>query len=110
MAEAPTPAEGEVPEPDESVPASYPADPQEPSLPPGTDAGATKALAGFLKLTPFLDLHQKAGGDAGHRFRGWLCFALEMVLRAVVIGLLLAIIVTVAWKTLTPIPWADCLP
>ncbi len=92
-------------EPDESAPANFPALPEEaPRLSTGADAGATQALAGFLKLTPFIDLHQKAGDESGHRFRGWLCFTLDTLIRLVVIVLILAIIVTVAWKTLAPVP------
>ena len=105
------PRAGDPPEPDagdppdETKPAAYPpsSDDETPAVPPSADAGTTRALAALLKLTPFLDLHRAANNE-GHRFRGWLCFTLDLLLRLLVVGLLVCMIGAIAWKTLAPLP------
>lgn len=95
----------DAPEPDESSPAAFPTTSDDtPSFPPTADAGATRALAAFLKLYPFLDLHDRAGANADHRVRGWVCFSLDLCLRLVVVVLIVAVILAIAWKTLAPFP------
>ena len=101
----PKPEPEPEPEPDESSPASYPPDPNDtPALPVDTDAGATRALSALLKLSPFLDLHQKAGMTADHPVRERVCFFFDFLIRLVVVVILLAVIVAIAWKTLAPLP------
>ncbi|HEX7167545.1 MAG TPA: hypothetical protein VF230_11250 [Acidimicrobiales bacterium] len=113
MADHQVPTDGDTsqpiePQPDPGEPASYPAD-DTAALPPGADSGATRALAGLLKLSPFLDLHDRAGTSEDHRFRAWVCFVLDGIVRFVVVALLLGVIVALAWKTLAPLPdfWQD---
>ncbi len=99
------PEQSQPPQPDAKVPAAFPTSPDEPAgpaLPTGVDAGSTRALSWLLTASPFLDLHQKAGGD--HPKRGALCFLFDFLLRLLVVVLLLAIVTTVAWKTLAPLP------
>jgi hypothetical protein len=94
-----------VPSPDEKQPAAYPPDPGEakaPELPTGVDSGSTRALSSLLKASPFLDLHEKAGGK--HPLRGGICFISDYLVRLTVLVLILGIIGCVAWKTLAPLP------
>lgn len=93
------------PTPDEANPATYPPGPDDgltPALPLESDAGATRALAALLGMTPFLDLHDRAGGDSVARRR--ICFAVDFLLRLVVVTLLVAVIALVVWKLLAPFP------
>ncbi len=93
------------PTPDEDSPATFPVGPEDnraPTLPVESDAGASQALTALLSLTPFLDLHDRARGDSA--WRGRLCFTLDLVLRLITVGLLIALIVAVAWKVLAPLP------
>lgn len=100
--------EGGTPQPDESQGAVYPLDADTDTdaaasaLPASADAGGTRLLARFLKLTPFLDLHDRAGGN--HRLRLWVCFIADFLVRACAIALIFAIVVCVVWKTLAPLP------
>jgi len=96
-----------TPDPDDDVPAVYPAsdgDQTSPDVPATSDAGTTRALSALLRLSPFLDLHRKAGDEDRHRKRGTMCFFLDLAVRVVTILLLLAILTAVAWKTLAPLP------
>lgn len=95
--------EDDHPEPDPSHAAAFPAT-DDASFGPVGDAGTTGALAHLLRRTPFLDLHERAGSPADHRFRGWLCFSLDFVVRLLIVVLILGIIAAVAWKTLAPLP------
>lgn len=105
MSEPSDGAGADGPEPDEASPASYPPEPGDaPALPVTADAGATRALAKLLTLSPFLDLHDRAGHGVDHHLRSQLCFALDLVLRLVVVVVLLAILIAIAWKTLAPLP------
>jgi hypothetical protein len=94
------------PTPDEQSPAAYPAT-DSPALGADADAGTTRALAAFLTITPFLDLHERAGHPEQHRGRARLCFALDLVVRAAAIALLLGLIAAVAWKVIAPLPPFD---
>jgi hypothetical protein len=89
-----------APAPDAKTPGAYPA--TDPALGPEADAGTTRALSAFLTITPFLDLHERAGGN--HPWRQHLCFACDFVIRLAVVVLLLGILTVVAVKTLAPIP------
>lgn len=75
-----------------------------PELATTSDAGATRALAILLRLTPCLDLHKRAGDVDRHPKRGMLCFALDLFIRCLAVLLLIAIVAAVAWKTLAPLP------
>lgn len=99
--------EGEPP--DEAAPvesgAGYPVtDDDALAVTPQTDAGTTRALAKLLRASPFLDLHERAGNPTDHRFRGTVCFLLDLATRLVVVVLLLGVLAAIAWKTLAPLP------
>lgn len=106
--EPPGEVEAGTPQPDESQGANYPLDADTDTdaaasaLPPSADAGSTRLLARFLTLTPFLDLHERAGGH--HRLRLWICFIADFLVRAGAIALIFAIVACVVWKTLAPLP------
>ncbi len=107
MSESSDAPAADEPAPTESgPPAGFPIDPEDetPAAPPSVDAGTTRALARLLKASPFLDLHERAGNPTDHRFRGWLCFCLDLLLRLMVVGLLVLVISAIAWKTLAPLP------
>lgn len=91
----------QAPTPDEDAPANFPAD-DVPALPVESDAGATRALASLLKLSPFLDLDERASGESAWRRR--LCFALDLLVRLAVVVVLVGVIGAVAWKVLAPLP------
>lgn len=92
--------------------AAYPPVPGEPAAPlavtPGGLGGATKSLGTILQATFFINLHvaalERMGDGKRHAFRAWLCFAVDLLLRLVVLVLLIAIALAVAWKTLAPLP------
>lgn len=90
--------------PDDAHPAAYPPTPGEddPRLPPSTDAGSTGALARLLRQTYFLNLYGAFSRE--HRGLHYFCFAIDFLIRLVVVSLLVAIIAVVAWKTLAPLP------
>lgn len=96
------------PLPDENNPSSFPVgdgeppNPTAPALPVPADGGASRLLLGLAKVTPFLDLHDRAVGDS--KWRARFCFALDLTLRLTVYAALLGAIVAVAWKTLAPFP------
>jgi hypothetical protein len=94
------------PAPDERSPAAFPAT-DAPALPAESDAGTSRALAAFLTITPFLDLHERAGDSDRHPHRARLCFTLDLLVRAAAIALLLAVIGAVAWKVIAPLPPFD---
>jgi hypothetical protein len=105
--ESTDPPEPATPQPDESQPGAYPLtddDPAGAALTPTADGGGTRFLARFLTLTPFLDLHQRAGSGTAHRIRGWVCFLADFIVRAIAIALMFVIVACVAWKTLAPLP------
>lgn len=92
--------------PDPTTPANYPPTDEDAFSGAITgDGGTTRFLTRLVRMTPFLDLHDRARkGKKGSRARGVLCFALDCLIRLIVVGLLLAIIGAVAWKTLAPLP------
>lgn len=108
--QTPDPSE-QGPEPDATHPARYGLEDDPPALPTTSDAGATKALFGLLRRTPFLDLHDRYDKTAlkpTPKTRG-LCFVLDLLLRLVVYVVIVSIIAAFAWKAIAPIPepWWD---
>jgi hypothetical protein len=95
-----------TPQPDGKNPAVYPASTDEKTapLPAAADGGTTRTLSWLLTTAPFTSLHQRAGEPDKHRWRGWICFVTDYLLRLAVVVLLLAIVAAVAWKTLVPLP------
>lgn len=89
--------------PETPPPASYPVDDDDDDgfVLPG-DGGSTRVLNRLLRASPFLDLHDRAGGD--HPFRENICFAVDALIRLVVWLVLIGIVVAVAWKALAPLP------
>lgn len=52
-----------------------------------------------------MELYEKSGvGVQPRGFRYHLCFFLDLAFRLVIATLLVAILATVAWKTLAPVP------
>jgi hypothetical protein len=92
--------------PSEDEPAAFPADEDDKlaaaAAAMAQDAGTAHLLARLLRLSPFLDLHDRAGGH--HPWRSGICFFFDFLLRLAVVTALLAIVVGVAWKTLAPLP------
>ena len=70
---------------------------------PGSWPGA-RVLAQLLQWQPFLDLHERGPYPNTHPVRGELCFLLDLVVRACVIGLMLFAAMALAWKALAPLP------
>lgn len=88
---------------DPNTPAVFPADdPPAGAAPVNADGGASWALAQLLQLRLFTELHKSAEG-AG-KWRAKICFAADFIVRVVVLLMLLAVIATIAWKTLAPLP------
>jgi hypothetical protein len=95
------PPEDDVPALDADEPGGFPlVDDDDPQLP--NDGGTTRVLTGLLRLSPFLALDDRAGGD--HPKRRAFCFGLDLTFRLMVALLLLAVIAGIAWKTLAPFP------
>ena len=65
---------------------------------------STRVLVRLLSWTPFLDLHQRAPYPESHHVRAELCFALDLLVRAVVIGTAFFVLMAIAWKAVAPLP------
>jgi hypothetical protein len=57
----------------------------------------------LLRLHTFLDLYNRSG-NGKLPFRGKVAFSLELLIHLLTAVLILAIVATIAWKTLAPIP------
>jgi hypothetical protein len=97
-----TAEEPTAPDLDDENKGAFPAG-KEDDAPPDGAGGATGQLWKLLTQHPFLDLYDRHAKSV-LTTRGKWCFAAEFVLRLVVLLILLAIIVAVAWKTLAPLP------
>jgi hypothetical protein len=88
-------------------------------LPGAADGGSSQLLAFLHRRTPFMDLFcgtatrvrtettplaQVAAFRLAHHRMFWLCFTLDLLLRALVTLALVCVAVAVAWKTLAPLP------
>lgn len=63
-----------------------------------------RALGQLLRWQPFLDLHERGPYPSTHVVRGQLCFLLDLVVRATIVGVMLFAAIALAWKALAPLP------
>jgi hypothetical protein len=63
-----------------------------------------RALGQLLRWQPFLDLHERGPYPSTHAVRGQLCFLLDLLVRATIVGVMLFAALALAWKALAPIP------
>jgi hypothetical protein len=94
----------EPPVPDEQEPASFPAGDEI----SGEAGGATRTLMSLLSRHPFNALYElvapKVKRDRARGLLLFICICGDLLFTLIVVGLLLAIIGTVAYKTLAPLP------
>jgi len=96
----------------EVPPPGYPPVPSEPASPKqnplGTDGGPANPLAKLILLRPFVDLNGRMKDSRG--WKGTLCFLTEYVLTLIVYLVIVAVLVVIAEKTLSPLPsWLSWL-
>jgi hypothetical protein len=95
----------DVPQPDPGSPATY-SDDKDQAADIGQDlaGGSGRLLAKLLTSTPFMDLHDRVTAKGSLTLFKFICAALELMVRIVVVSLLIGIAACVAWKTLAPLP------